>query len=115
VAHYRIRPAAGLRRKAALRERVRTIDQDERLKSRPPFECAIAIRDGIASDIQAFGYEQQGPGPAQDGNPAGPWCFLRQDLYLDADRSPFLVVHWKHTLNEIRILDLIPGDRTRTA
>src|SRR5581483_2318639 len=60
VAHYRIRPAVGARRRAALRERVRTIDQDERLKSRPPFECAIAVRDGIASDIQAFGYEQPG-------------------------------------------------------
>jgi len=113
VVRYRIRPATGARRTAALRERVRTIDQDDRLKTRPPFEAAIEIRDGVASDIQAFGYETQGSTPAEEDHDVGPWCLVRQDLYLDTGSAPFLVLHWKHTLHEIRILDMIPGEGTR--
>ncbi len=113
IARYRIRPALRGPRKPEMRERVRTIDQDDRLKSRAPFESSIEVRDGIASDIQAFGYETSGAAKPDEPDASGPWCLLRQDLYLDAESSPFLVVHWKHTLDEIRILDVIPGDRTR--
>lgn len=111
VVHYRLRPLSGVERPPTLRERVRTIDHDERLSERPPFESALEVRDGIASDIQAFGVQGAAPGPEEKA--VGPWCLLRQDLYLGADRSPFLVVHWRHTLNEIRIVDIIPAEGTR--
>jgi hypothetical protein len=98
-----------------LREHVRTIDQDHRLNARAPFERLIQLQQGVASDIQAFGYEVKTSAsvPTIRDERYGPWCLLRQDLYLDDQSSPFLVVHWKHALNAIRILDIIPGDETR--
>jgi hypothetical protein len=66
------------------------------------------------SDIQAFGYnaddlEQM----ASDTNRRAVWYLVRQDLYLNDQASAFLVVHWKHTLDVISLLDVIPGDETR--
>ena len=112
VAHYHIRPRSKSPRLVALREHVRTIDQDERLQNRAPFERAIELRQGIASDLQAFGYETGGSHAAESPVPTDPWCFLRQDLYFDGGSTPFLIVHWKHTLSAIRILDVIPGAHT---
>jgi hypothetical protein len=40
------------------------------------------------------------------------WYLVRQDLYLNEETAAFLVVHWKHTLNLISLLDVIPGDGT---
>jgi hypothetical protein len=99
IARYHIRPHT------KLREQVRTIDRDRRLSERPPFERTLSVVDGVVSDIQAFGYE--GNGPAAQGHE--PWCFLRQDLYFEERAAPFLTIHWKHTLSAIRLLDVIPG------
>lgn len=108
--HCRSHPKQGL----ALMERVRTIDQDSRLASRDPFERTIQLRDGVASDIQAFGYKVDNSSVSSESAAAsGPWCVLRQDLYLRGQDSLFLVVHWKHTLSAIRLFDVIPGDGTR--
>ncbi|MGA7411739.1 MAG: hypothetical protein WBW33_14775 [Bryobacteraceae bacterium] len=119
VAHYRLKDLAGsslyARRSSTtveIRERVRTIDQDSNLNPRPPFEQRLQVREGHATDIQAFGYEGESPDPAA-GVPIGPWCVLRQDLYFDGNDSPFLVLHWKHSLSAVRLLDLIPGAGTR--
>lgn len=115
VAHYRVRSRSHSPSRLVLRERVRTIDRDSRLDDRPPYERTLRLQGGLASDIQAFGYE---PATSTYGNAEAPelhepWCLFRQDLYLDGEGAPFLVVHWKHTLSAIRILDLIPGDQTR--
>ncbi len=99
IARYHIRPHT------KLREQVRTIDRDGRLSERPPFERTLSVVDGVVSDIQAFGYEDNGP--AAQG--PEPWCFLRQDLYFEERAAPFLIIHWKHTLSAIRLLDVIPG------
>jgi hypothetical protein len=115
IARYHIRPRSKPPNFLALREHVRTIDQDSRVSIRPPFDRTIELHGGVASDIQAFGYETDGLPPT--GGPAappnGPWSLLRQDLYFGGDMMPFLVVHWKHTINAIRLLDVIPGDQTR--
>ncbi len=95
-------------RVSALREYVRTIDHDPRFELRPPFEATLEFRQGVASDIQAFGVEGARPAATAD-----PWYYFRQDLYLDARGAPFLVLHWKHALDSIRMLDVIPGDGTR--
>lgn len=115
IARYRIRPRSKAPNFLTLREHVRTIDQDRRLNERPPFERALEIQGGMASDIQAFGYETDAsPAAEPEAAPSvSPWCFLRQDLYFDAQSAPFLVVHWKHTLSAIRLLDVIPGDQTK--
>ncbi len=115
IARYHIRPRSKPATSLTLREHVRTIDQDRRLNERPPIERALEIQGDVASDIQAFGYETDASSPAASSadQSVDPWCFLRQDLYFDAQSAPFLVVHWKHTLSAIRLLDVIPGDHTR--
>lgn len=102
IVQYRIETAGP----SALREHVRTIDRDHRLDDRPPYHRTIAFSRGVVSDIQAFGYDH-GPAPEQT-----PWYYFRQDLFLDQEKSPFMVVHWKHALPAIRLLDLIPGEGT---
>jgi hypothetical protein len=111
VYHFRPRPHSPAALK--IREHVRTIDQDSRMNVRPPFDANLPLQSGIASDIQAFGYtakddQQTTPNLKQ----LDPWCLLRQDLYLDDQTAPFLIVHWKHTLRAITLIDVIPGDRT---
>jgi hypothetical protein len=110
VARYRFQP-----RIAALREHVRTIDQDTRLNHRPPFDRVIEPRRGIATDIQAFGYETPPPpasASAHEPESGGPWYYFRQELFLPGQTTPFLVVHWRHAFGAIRMLDVIPGDGT---
>jgi hypothetical protein len=111
IAHYRVRPRSRGRGKLALREYVRTIDRDKRLGDRPPFERAIELEKGAGSDLQVFGYEPQ-PGEEPIPEKHGPWYLYRQDLFLDTQPSPFLIVYWKHALTAIRVLDVIPGDHT---
>jgi hypothetical protein len=111
IARYRVRPRSGRPGELVLRESVRTIDHDGRLPDRPPFERAIVLNEGLGSDLQVFGYE---PAPEDEplADPHGPWYLYRQDLFLEPQRTPFLIVFWKHALASIRVLDLIPGDRT---
>lgn len=113
VAHYAIRARSDTGTLVTLREYVRTIDRDGRLTERPPFERALVLNHGIASDIQAFGSDNSSEGSDRETSGCEPWCLFRQELYLREDRQPFLLVHWKHTLSAIRILDLIPGERTK--
>jgi hypothetical protein len=97
-----------------LRERVRTIDQDNRMNPRPAFERVLAVEREVVSDIQAFGYNRDDPKQADSSaKPVAVWCLLRQDLYLNDQSTAFLIVHWKHTLDFISLLDVIPGDQTQ--
>jgi len=113
VVRYKISPRLRPGNAPSLREYVRNIDQSERIPARPPFERVIATQYGLASDIQAFGY---GNSPsAQDARSADTddaWCLYRQDLYLQGKIAPFLIVHWKHSLSAIRVLDMIPQNGT---
>ena len=112
IAHYHLQARGKSFKEFTLTEHVKTIDEDNRVTRRPPFERTIEFRNGIASDIQAFGYDTAGAQAARGpGMPKNPWCLLRQDLYFEAQDSPVLVIHWKHSLNAIRLLDVIPGDQ----
>lgn len=108
IAHYHFRSRSHAPAPINLRERVLTIDHDGRMDPRPPFEKLLAIERNTVSDIQAFGYDPNQP----DGKPFALWCLLRQDLFLNQQSAPFLIVHWKHTFDAITLLDVIPGDRT---
>jgi hypothetical protein len=68
----------------------------------------VGIRKAAVSDIQAFVYDPADP----NAKPLAVWCLLRQDLYLNDQTSAFLIVHWKHTLDSISLVDVIPGDGT---
>jgi hypothetical protein len=96
-----------------LRERVHTIDNDSRMNPPPPFERALAVEREVVSDIQAFGYNPDDPQQAAfSTKPLAAWRLLRQDLYLNGQPTAFLTVHWKHTLDLISLVDVIPGDDT---
>jgi len=111
VMRYRIRPRAPSGSKLSLREYVRSIDQSDWLPPKAPFERVIEVHGGHASDIQVYGYRSSGD---QKTSRDESWCLLRQNLYLRDSAAPFLVVHWKHTLRQIRVLDIIPQQGTST-
>ena len=113
IARYRFRSRLLSQSPLKLRERVLTIDHDNRMDPRPPFERVLPLDREVVSDIQAFGYNQDDPKQAAS-DPTGWWCLLRQDLYLNDQATAFLIVHWKHTVNLVSLVDVIPGDRTQS-
>lgn len=94
-----------------MREYVRTIDRDIRLPDRFPLERSIALKNGIGSDLQAFGLEFASENDRLPDRPS-PWYLYRQDLYLEPQPAKFLILYWEHAFTSIRVLDLIPGDHT---
>jgi len=113
IARYRFRSRITAPMPIKLRERVLTIDRDSRLGPRPPFERVLPLERETVSDIQAFGYNQDDAKQAASAS-QDLWCLLRQDLYLNDQATAFLIVHWKHTLNFINLVDVIPGERTQS-
>jgi hypothetical protein len=96
-----------------LRERVLTIDHDSRISPRAPFERVLTVERAVVSDIQAFGYNADDAEQAtRNAELLAVWYLVRQDLYMNDQATAFLIVHWKHTLNFISLLDVIPGDGT---
>jgi hypothetical protein len=111
IARYAIRPRRHSAVPLNLREHVVTIDNDSRMTPPPPFERVLLAEREVISDIQAFGYNPNDP--HQAAFPTKPtWRLLRQDLYLNEQTTAFLIVHWKHTLDLISLVDVIPGDGT---
>jgi hypothetical protein len=113
VARYEFRSRLRLKAPFNLRERVLTIDHDSRMSPRPPFEKALTVEREVASDIQAFGYSLDGLQAPSTEESAAVWCLLRQDLYLNDQANAFLIVHWKHALDLISLVDVIPGEGTK--
>jgi hypothetical protein len=114
VARYHFRSRVASQTPPRLRERVLMIDHDSRMNGRAPFETVLEVRDGTVSDIQAFGYNEHGvEGTASEQGPPAMWCLLRQELYLNDQVAAFLIVHWKHALDSITLVDVIPGERTQ--
>jgi hypothetical protein len=114
VAIYKFSSQSPAKMPTKLHEKVLTIDHDTRIDPKPPLDGFVAVEKDVASDIQAFGYtpdRMTGMFPASPF--VGPWCLMRQDLYLNEERAPFLILHWKHTLESIQLMDVIPGDGTR--
>ena len=97
-----------------LRESVRSIDHDDRVVARPPYERTLAAERGVISDIQAFGYETP-TAPLRDsaGKAIDVWFLMRQDVYFEGEAIPFLTIHWKHSLSAIRLFDVIAGHDTQ--
>jgi hypothetical protein len=113
IAHYDFRSRLHSGTPLNLRERVLTIDHDSRISPRAPFERVLAVERAVASDIQAFGYDADNVEQAtRNTELLAAWYLVRQDLYLNDQATAFLIVHWKHTLNFITLLDVIPGDGT---
>jgi hypothetical protein len=114
IARYEFRSRLHPQLPFNLRERVLTIDHDSRMSPRPPFEKALTVEREVASDIQAFGYSLDDPQQgASAEEPTAVLCLLRQDLYLNDQSNAFLIVHWKHALDFISLVDVIPGEGTK--
>lgn len=114
IAHYYFRSPHHAATPHHLRARVLTIDHDRRIRPRPPFERMMAVEGAAVSDIQAFGYKAgDAQQTASDANSLAAWYLVRQDLYLNDQATAFLIVHWKHALDLISLLDVISGDGTR--
>jgi hypothetical protein len=113
IARYAFRSRRHSAAPLNLRERVLIIDNDSGLSPPPPFERVLAVEREMASDIQAFGYDPDDPQQtAFRSKPPAAWRILRQNLYLNGQTTAFLIVHWKHTLEAISLVDVIPGDDT---
>jgi hypothetical protein len=111
IAHYSFRSRLQSPAPFNLRERVVTIDHDSRTSARPVFEKALPAEGGMISDIQAFGYDaDEADREASKAQAYAPWSLMRQELYLNGETAEFLIVHWKHTVDLIRLVDVIPGD-----
>jgi len=94
--------------KGSIREVVTVVDQSPGLPDRPPYSMNAKLVNGIASDVQAFGYDES-PLPAaaraaEREAAKAVWRRYRQELYLEKDKQPFAVVEWLHTTTRIRIL-----------
>src|ERR1700722_3015708 len=113
IAHYHFRSRPPAAPPLRMRERVHTIDQDSRMTPRRPFERALAVEREMASDIQAFGYDPSDPAQAASAKSVSLWALLRQDLFLNDQPAAFLTVHWKHSIDSISLVDVIPGETTQ--
>jgi hypothetical protein len=109
IVRYEVRSRGAGQKISKMRELVRTIDWDQRLEARPPFDRTVKLEGGVASDIQAFGLANHGDTYSMEDSP---WYYFRQDLFLEASPRPFLILHWKHALPGIRLLDIIPTSGT---
>src|SRR3984885_1566872 len=113
IARYAFRSRRHSAAPLNLSERVLIIDNDSHMNPPPPFERVLAVEREVVSDIQAFGYNPDDPQQASfSTKPLAAWRLLRQDLYLNSQPTAFLIVHWKHTLDFISLVDVIPGDDT---
>lgn len=64
------------------------------------FEMAVPLAEGYGSDVQLFGCPKGG---------TDLWRISRQELYLDDDLIPFAVIHWRHSVERIILIDILPG------
>jgi hypothetical protein len=114
IVHYQFRARHHSGTPFGLRERVLMIDHDRRISPRAPFERELSVERADVSDIQAFGYNpDDSKQTSSDARRPAVWYIVRQDLYLNDQNTAFAVIHWKHTLRLISLLDVIPGDGTR--
>jgi hypothetical protein len=112
IVHFKLlRQAAGTKA-LTLRERVRVIDQDADLPNRLPFESVVPINDRSASDIELYGYAENSVGKGEQSDDRT-WRFFPQELFYGNQERPFLILHWKHTIESITLIDAIPVGAAR--
>ena len=107
IVHFKLLRRAAGANALTLRERVRVIDQDSDLPNRPPFESVIPISDQTASDIELYGYSEGSTAKGEQSDDRT-WRFFRQEVFYGNQERPFLILHWKHTVESITLIDAIP-------
>jgi hypothetical protein len=94
---------------AELREVVTILEQSDDLPPANPLDLKIPIKDGLASDLQVMGYDEDGLPQDERSRmraeaPARMWRRVRQELYLNGAARPFAVIVWKHGMDGIELL-----------
>ena len=91
-----------------LRERVTTIDRHPDFPRRELFERTAHMLKGIISDLQSFGYDEEGipaGAKAQEREAADKvWGIYRQELYANDDKRPFAIIEWRHSIRSITLV-----------
>ena len=100
--------STGRRKPGKIREAVHLVGQSEGLPARPMFGKTVKLVNGVASDIQLFGYEEDGRTPEAERVQARAGARqlfrrFRQELFLDGERQPFAVLEWVHTVRGIKL------------
>ncbi len=100
--------ASGKPANVTVREVVKQVAQSPGIPDRSPFTMSLRTADGVASDIQLFGYDES-PIPAdqraaQREAAKNDWRRFRQELYLDNDQHAFASIEWLHTVTGIRVV-----------
>jgi hypothetical protein len=101
------RKGRGKSGRGTVRERVVLLDQSEGLPARADFHKKVPLVNGIASDLQLFGYDEATVVPAERTaarqQAKGLFRRFRQELFLDQETEPFAVLEWTHTITGIRV------------
>lgn len=103
-----------LRTKSWIREHVTVTAQSPDLPPRPPFDKTQVVTNGTITDIEAFGYDEseivEGEREVKrEKSRKQLWRLCRQELYLNDETVPFAVIHWRYTLDAIKIVRLQSG------
>ena len=114
IVKYSVREGNGKPpRSALIQEKVDVIAQSRDLPHRPTFCTTQQLVNGIGSDIQVFGYDEErvkkGERPRTSVLALQSWRRFRQALYINQDAKPFAVVEWMHTLRRISIVRIHSG------
>ena len=91
-----------------IRERVVLIDKSPEVPDRQVFQKVAAVLNGVASDIQLYGYDEARVPEhrrAESRAEVRPyWMRLRQELYWNDEDQPFAAIEWRHSIDEVRLL-----------
>jgi hypothetical protein len=96
-----------------LREFVQDIAHSPELSARPSFSKKERIRQGLASDIHVFGYDEAVIEPAARASERAAttlvWRLLRQELFVGDEDRPFATIDWRHTIEAITVVRVVAG------
>jgi hypothetical protein len=109
VVTYRFQPRRrSVPQASKFREVVKVLAQASDLDERPTFAAEMPLVQGVGSDVQAFGYDEsevaESARAALRSEWVGKWRVYRQELFLNAAPEPFVIVEWKHTLDQIEVV-----------
>lgn len=114
VVKFSVRRANGRSAKSALlREQVTLLAQSPQLPPAAPVSVTAQLVNGIASDIQLFGFDEASLGETERERERRAWKPLwklyRQELFLDRQSVPFAVIEWRHSVSGISIVSALQG------
>lgn len=95
--------------RAAIREYVTVLAQSSDLPDRAPFSRVQKLVNGVASNLQVFGYDESGVKEPDRlltrlRTTRTSWVSYHQGLFVDGDLKAFAVVDWRHTVERIAIV-----------